>query len=301
MAPASQESPWAILTDQGAMMKHALNFLMCFIALWILDLVVLSPVAKARLTKPSDIKITRWFFVHGIANGFAVVTGANAFIAVMSDPHNALDSHIHSDVWGFFSTASAWPLTMVNAVHLYHCVGGFNLSAADWFHHIMFIPFLGVPGQILKSGAIEPAGTCFISGLPGGLTYILLCFCKLGMLHPMQEKRITANLNTWVRVPGILIHSFLVYQAILYGRHSLPLWPAWLHVLLPPYNALYYCKQSVANYTVHYMTQLLSQDKTVHKRIIDLSNTNEANLTSPTARAVHVSWKEAIQTPQRGC
>lgn len=31
-------------------------------------------------------------------------------------------------------------------VHVYHMIGGFRLSAADYFHHLLFIPALGFPG-----------------------------------------------------------------------------------------------------------------------------------------------------------
>ena len=66
----------------------------------------------------------------------------------------------------------------------------------------------------------------------------------------VDNLRWTANLNTWIRVPGILINSYTVYLAILYGNHVSPLWAAWLHVFLPPYNALYYNKQAIGNFAV---------------------------------------------------
>ena len=100
---------------------------------------------------------------------------------------------------------------------------------------------------MLLWGAVEPGGACFISGLPGGISYFMLGLIKLGKMDAMLEKRITANLNCWLRVPGILLSSFVVYQAILYGKHSVPLWPAMLQVVLPFYNCLFYCKQAVAN------------------------------------------------------
>ena len=38
-----------------------------------------------------------------------------------------------------------------------------------------------------------------------------------------------------------------------------------------------------------------------HVTIASFADDETVRCTSPTARAVHVSWKEAIQTPQRGC
>ena len=87
----------------------------------------------------------------------------------------------------------------------------------------------------------------------------------------------TANLNTWVRTPGILFTCFVIYQGIpvpsnpnpnlnlsltlnptpdqilvltgmLYGRHTLPLWAVGVQSVLPAFNALYYNKQAADPY-----------------------------------------------------
>ena len=39
-------------------------------------------------------------------------------------------------------------ISQVNSVHLYHMLGGFVLSSADYFHHLLFVPLLGFPGHI---------------------------------------------------------------------------------------------------------------------------------------------------------
>ena len=161
---------------------------------------------------------------------------------------------------------------------------------------------LGFPGQLLLWGAVEPAGACFISGLPGGLTYFFLGMCKIGLMPAMSEKRWTANLNIWLRCPGILCCSFVIWQAMLYQRHALPLWAPCVHIALAPYNALYYCKQAIANYTVHYMNALLSQDAALHERLTELTNSKTLVIPAGGQSATHVlaSWKEALTVPQRG-
>ena len=47
-----------------------------------------------------------------------------------------MDSSVHVDR-SFFGSASVWPLTIINSVHVYHMAGGFNLSSADYFHHLL--------------------------------------------------------------------------------------------------------------------------------------------------------------------
>lgn len=289
-----------VLLTYDTFVMHAMNFLGCLFGLYLMDRLAVAPFVKSKISKDREVKAARWFFTHALANLVVVITGARAVAVMFADPLHAMDSRVYSDT-SMFGAASAWPLTMINAVHAYHMIGGFHLSGADYFHHLLFIPALGLPGQILLWGALEPGGACFISGLPGGISYLLLGLLKIGLLDSMTEKRVTANLNCWIRVPGILLSSFIVYQALLYGKHTLPLWPALLHVVLPSYNALFYCKQAVANYTVHYMTSLLRQDEAMQKRMEELALNSEPQMSSPMKSHIQMTWKEAIAVPQRGC
>jgi hypothetical protein len=60
-------------------------------------------------------------------------------------------------------------------------LGSFGkLSAAEYFHHGLFIPTLGFPGQIFAFGALGAWQAFFISGLPGGIDYLLLGLQKCG-------------------------------------------------------------------------------------------------------------------------
>ena len=110
-----------------------------------------------------------------------------------------------------------------------------------------------------------------------------------------------------MRVPGIVITSFLVYQAVLYNRKSalLPFWATIPSMLLGPFNALFYNKQAIANFTVHYMTKLLSQDDALKQRIEEYSSSdpNASRMwRSPTSGAIECAmrWKDVINVPQRG-
>ena len=94
----------------------------------------------------------RWFFCHAFANLGVVITALPSVIAVLKDPLNAMNAQHHSDT-SMFGSGSVWPLTIINSIHVYHMIGGFGLSSADYFHHGMFIPTLGFPGQIFSFGA----------------------------------------------------------------------------------------------------------------------------------------------------
>ena len=85
--------------------------------------------------------------MHALANALVVGASINSCIAVLRDPIHAMDACAHPDT-SFFGSGSQWPLTLINSVHIYHMVGGFTLSSADYFHHLLFIPTLGFPGQV---------------------------------------------------------------------------------------------------------------------------------------------------------
>ena len=163
----------------------------------VVDHVMLKPWLRTKLSTKKDVTTSRWFFVHAFANLLVCVTGARALYIMLSDPHNAMDQNVYDEPTTFGAT-SPLPLVIINSVHLYHVIGGFSLTGADIFHHMMFIPTIGLPGQLLPWACVMPGGAFFISGLPGGVSYFLLGLQKLGRISPMTEKRSTANLNNWV-------------------------------------------------------------------------------------------------------
>lgn len=286
--------------------QHLINLAICVGILLVVDHGALKPYLKAhpKELKPSHVTQCRWFLIHAFANSIVCVTAVNALYAMATDPVNAMNWEKYHDI-SMFGNASVWPLTMVCAVHVYHMIGGFGLTDADYFHHLMFIPALGFPGMVLPWGPVHPAGAFFISGFPGGVCYAMLALLKLGYFTPMIEKRWTANLNNWCRTPGILVNSFLVYQAVLYGNYAIdriPFFFVFLLIFLPPYNALYYNKQACANFAVHWMNNLLCKDEVIKKKIASMGDSVTAVPQFTCSGALgELNWKDAIAVPQRGC
>jgi hypothetical protein len=256
------------------------------------DHMLLKPWLKSRKALSGrDVGLTRWFFVHSFANLFVCAMAFNSMRAVLTDPFYALDAS-HYPNTSPFGAGTQWPLTIINSVHVYHMIGGFRLGPADYFHHCLFIPTISFPGQYYKWGPLANFQAFFISGMPGGIDYFLLGLLKLGLISPLFEKRVNSNLNVWLRVPGILLSTMLMYQAVLYGQHQVPLWACILQMVLAPYNALYFGKQASANYAVHFMLDLLGKDELIKKHI--------EQRTSWTTGYEVMSWKDACGVPQRG-
>jgi hypothetical protein len=277
--------------------QHLMNNLSVLVVLFIFDKIFLENILPIH--KQRDKVSARWFFCHAFANLGVVITGFPAVIACIKDPFNVMNVAVHSDT-SMFGSGSVWPLTIINSIHIYHMIGGFGLSSSDYFHHIMFIPTLGFPGQIFAFGAGANWQGFFISGLPGGIDYFMLGLIKLGISDKMFQKRLSSNLNVWVRSPGILSATFILYQSVIYGLVSAPWWTIILQLLLPPYNALYYSKQSVANYSVHYMLDRLGQGSLLNGLKQRVSVTIGSEIMDWDHAVAHVLPKKDIQHVARG-
>ena len=150
----------------GFVLGNLLNNAGVCVALFAADFLIVTPFVKARVEKHRSQKQARWFLIHSLANIAVVVAALNCVSAVLRDPVHAMDPRVYSDDT-FFGTASRWPLTIINSVHVYHMLGSFGkLSPAEYFHHLLFIPTLGFPGQIFAFGALGAWQAFFISGAP---------------------------------------------------------------------------------------------------------------------------------------
>ena len=103
--------------------------LLVLIILASFDHMLLKPWLKSRKALSSrDVGLTRWFFVHSLANLFVCACAFNSMRAVLADTFHALDASHHPNT-SAFSAGTQWPLTIINSVHVYHMIGGFRLGA----------------------------------------------------------------------------------------------------------------------------------------------------------------------------
>lgn len=292
--------------------EHIVANVLVLVLLVAVDMSIVKPIAKRMCAKARDVPATRWFVIHACANFVVVILSFRSVLATFADPLHSLDVTVHNDrtLWG---TASRWPLTIINSVHVYHMIGGFRLSGGDYFHHALFIPTLGFPGQYYNWGALGNQLGFFISGLPGGIDYALLGLVKLGLMDRLREKRYSANLNTWCRCPGIVGTTVLYSQAVLYGLYdtNIPTLCVSLYIVLPLYNGLYYGRQAVANYTVNFIKEHILEVYTKPKYWTkrrdsgDMSNPLKLHTRISKSTGLEViDWKRIIsdlgEEPQRG-
>ena len=142
----------------------------------------------------------RWFFVHAVANAVVVVTALAlpGLAATLDDPLHAMDGRLAPNVVSMWAPGSMVPISMINAVHLYHVLF-FNLNTDELFHHALFLPLVGGPGQYYEWGALRSTLAFAISGLPGGIDYLMLVGVKGGHVSRARQKQVSAALNQWLR------------------------------------------------------------------------------------------------------
>ena len=154
----------------------------------------------------------RWFELHAVANAFVAIFSLRAMYVWMIDPIKMVAAdHFEIEpvfsIQGLFSPVSHWyvalvdfhmlaihavptttrPTMMVNAIHTYHMVVFYKkLNGGDYFHHLVFVPVIGIFGGLFFNwGPARNVLAFFISGFPGGVDYVMLVLVKRGRMSKM--------------------------------------------------------------------------------------------------------------------
>jgi hypothetical protein len=151
----------------------------------------------------------------------------------------------------------------VAAIHLYHCIA-FSLRAEDIFHHLAFVSILcglAIPFKWV-GGVANNFGCFFLSGLPGGLDYVMLTCVAQGLMDKLSEKVWCARINVWLRGPAMSCYMLLGWISFVHDKNMKIHWSVLLLIVfLHFFNGQYYAQQSVQSLTVH-MERLKAEKKT---------------------------------------
>eukprot|EP00054_Salpingoeca_dolichothecata_P000496 m.280471 g.280471 ORF g.280471 m.280471 type:complete len:282 (-) comp108204_c0_seq1:80-925(-) len=220
----------------GGAQAWAASFAVAVFTLFVVDYVCIRPF----LTRG------RWFTLHVFANAVIMVFTFEDLYYLFTDP---VKSVILSD-----TIRSRNPLMFNLAIHCYHVVMFDDLTWLDWLHHGL-MTFLAIPAcfPVGRMGALMNVVHFFVTGLPGGLDYLLLALVQNEKIERLTEKRINNSLNVWLRAPGIVGTTtlFLISSVERVGAASgLELFCRGLLVLLFFWNAQFFLERVVANYHV---------------------------------------------------
>lgn len=101
--------------------------------------------------------------------------------------------------------------------HIYHVIlTKGDISIDEWLHHIKV--FILCPLLWLHYNNLCDFGMFFMTGLPGGITYLLLFLKNMKLIENTTEKYISKHLNLWIRAPGCIITAYLIYLSRYHGN-----------------------------------------------------------------------------------
>jgi len=216
----------------------------------LLPLIVVDYTVCAALCNDAG---ARWFLLHALGNMVVAAMCVPDFGHTLHNPPAAM-SVAYCETLPF-PACSNWPVCIIIAMHVYHMLS-YKLSADDMFHHLLFVPVIGGMNFCYPGGALYNVLAFFISGLPGGISYLMLAAVKAGKLSSFTEKRINCSINTWVRGPGIVAFCALVLAC--WSRpapgtpkeHMIPAYFFFPALFVAFFNGQYYAQRVIGNYYI---------------------------------------------------
>ena len=177
----------------------------------------------------------KWFQLHTVTNLFVTAFSLNDTIECFRDPRKAL-----------LPASNDFAPMLVIILHIYHILC-FKLRLEDWYHHVSGLIFS--PIFLLNNTKAVSTACFFISGFPGGIDYGMLVLVKNNVVSKKRQKQICSYLNAYIRQPGGVISSYLLFHNALnsnmYVAYSL------FFAFTVFLNATFYCKQAIENYSDH--------------------------------------------------
>ena len=145
---------------------------------------------------------------------------------------------------------------IIYGIHLYHILWYYNkLRFDDWLHHILMCGVALPLTYSLDNNNLTGHCFFFITGLPGGIDYLLLFMVRNNIIDRMIEKKINLYINLWLRCPGCISNITLILSKIC-NTYSIisnyELFSSIIIVLTIYWNGIYFMEQVVSNYSIEF-------------------------------------------------
>lgn len=152
---------------------------------------------------------TQYFIIHFIHNMIITSIVAPYCFYMISDPIGInSDSNIDKKYYDFL-------FPMISGLHTFHLIKSYKkIQLDEMLHHIITYAF-----SIVNYILVHPfyySYLIIVSGIPGGITYLLLFLQKLKYIDFTTEKKISYLLNVWIRAPFTIVWSTLAYNRLIY-------------------------------------------------------------------------------------
>lgn len=184
---------------------------------------------------------SNWFQLHSAINFLVALLTFNDVVDCLVNPNmsnNAPSSMFQHTVAGMLGLM----------LHIYHCIM-FNLRSDDWIHHFTSV-FIVSPICIIYPSKGLSMFYFFCTGLPGAIDYTALVFRKNEMITKYTQKYITAHTNGYIRIPGGIICSYLLFKDSLIIENYYTRFLSFIIYM----NVTFYGKQAITSFG--YITRL---------------------------------------------
>lgn len=181
---------------------------------------------------------SRYFFAHFLHNILVAFFTVPTIKEVLINPiQNNQDLYI---------LVPSYLTSILGALHIYHLTF-YKIGFDEIFHHIFAIYF-----HFFKLNKMLLASLFFMTGLPGGITYLLLILVRYNFITKLTEKRISKHLNLWCRMPGILFFASILLLNMINNPFEIQ---NYLTIFYMFWNSIHFTKTITESYAIAKITK----------------------------------------------
>lgn len=152
---------------------------------------------------------TQYFIIHFIHNMIITSIVTPYCLTMFWDPIGVNNDYL------LYKNNYDFLFPMISGLHTFHLLKSYKkIQFDEIIHHVITYAF-GFINHIL-SHPFYYSYLIIVSGIPGGITYLLLFLQKIGYITSLTEKKISYLLNVWVRAPFTVVWATLAYSRLIY-------------------------------------------------------------------------------------
>lgn len=197
---------------------------------------------------------TKYFLLHFLVNMYILHLVWRDAVQTVWDPID-------------YKQTDIYPSVVTVLFHTYHVLLYNDIPRDEKIHHLVNV-YITSPLLWFNYNKVCNFALSIMMGLPGGLTYGLLFLKDIGIINPIIEKHISANLNLWLRCPGAICVAFIIYIQMRYNPdefNGLPFITGIVSIIGTYWNGIYFMKTIVESRTIYMINE--------NKRLNNLTDT----------------------------
>mmetsp|Transcript_46601 Transcript_46601/g.151401 ORF Transcript_46601/g.151401 Transcript_46601/m.151401 type:complete len:274 (+) Transcript_46601:252-1073(+) len=225
------EAHTAMMNPAHINADHAINAAICFATAFCVLFIVDKAVAR-RFKRP-------FFVLHLVANVVISALTLGGGLRALLSPQQCVSV-------GPDGQPNALYMAWIYAIHIYHPLF-FNTNRMDVIHHVPVYVVNTLMFSVPSVDAIH-LQSLILTGVPGGLDYLLQILEGEGLLSRAAYKELCAAINTYLRAPLGTISAFACLVGVLHAGDAIGGYERCVYTLLgvhAAWNPPFFCRQAV--------------------------------------------------------